>query len=46
MQCSALDYKSFLDTVKIDLRGVQEMRYVLTEEQKDGVSLRTFITMN
>ena len=30
MQCSALDYKSFLDTVKVDLRGDKNMRHVLT----------------
>lgn len=41
MQCSALAYKSFLDTVQVDLAGMKDMRYLLTNEQKDGVTLRT-----
>lgn len=46
MQCSALDYKSFLDTVQVELAGCKDMRFLLTNEQKDGVTLRTFMTMS
>jgi len=45
MQCSASKYKSFLDTVQLDLTGNRELKHFLANEktQKNDLSLRTFI---
>jgi len=45
MQCHATKYKSFLDTVQLDLTGNRELKHFLANEkkQKNDLSLRNFI---
>ena len=46
MECSASQYKSFLDTVQLDMASMKDMRKLLTKEQQDGVSLRQFMAIS
>ena len=43
--CEASNYKSFLDTVEVDLTGSRGIREMLTEDQQKGVSLRKFMNI-
>ena len=47
MECSASQYKSFLDTVQLDMTSMKEMRKILTQEQQyRGVTLRQFMAIS
>ncbi len=47
MQCSASKYRSFLDTVQLDLCGNRELKHFLANQKRkdDGLTLRNFIVM-